>query len=70
MLPDIISLQIPQLDAVDAVPVADGCSNNDNYYTSGGSRSTCCCGCDKVAIQTNVRGTVPAVPRTSIGLTG
>ena len=27
--------------------IADGCSSNSNYYTSGQQRSTCCCDCDK-----------------------
>jgi hypothetical protein len=44
---DFITIQVPQLDLSDVVPIADGCSNNTNYYTQGGSRSTCCCGCDK-----------------------
>lgn len=47
MNPDVITIQVPQFDFSDIEPIADGCSNNSNYYTSGGQRSTCCCGCDK-----------------------
>lgn len=47
MNPDVITIQVPQVDFSDIEPIADGCSNNTNYYTSGGQRSTCCCGCDK-----------------------
>lgn len=48
---DFFSIQVPRLgtavsDQLEPV-IADGCSSNNNYYTSGISRGTCCCDCDK-----------------------
>jgi hypothetical protein len=47
MDPNVVIIQVPRLDCLDIEPIADGCSNNTNYYTSSASRATCCCSCDK-----------------------
>lgn len=50
---DVFSLNLPVTTEyampVDD-PIADGCSNNTNYFTDGIFRGTCCCGCDKAAL--------------------
>ena len=50
---DVFTVTIPKLDTSYAdpveLPIADGCSNNSNYFTDYGSRGTCCCSCDKAA---------------------
>ncbi len=51
---DFFSVAVPSFSAgtepTDPVIIADGCETNSNYYTEGGSRGTCCCGCDKQAM--------------------
>jgi len=50
---EMFSLNVPSLNAaatnVEEIQIADGCSNNSNYYTDNYSRGTCCCSCDKAA---------------------
>jgi len=53
---EVFTLSVPRLQALATssyadTDIADGCATNTNYYTSGGSRSTCCCGCDKAALE-------------------
>ena len=51
---DVFTLALPQTGAMskgfDPVVIADGCETNTNYYTSSGSRGTCCCSCDKQVV--------------------
>jgi len=48
---DVIEVTLPYVlrpeTSLSRVPIdtIEGCTNNDNYYTSGPSRSTCCCSC-------------------------
>ncbi len=51
---EFFTIEVPKVETsyADPVlsPVADGCSNNSNYYTDYGSRGTCCCNCDKAVV--------------------
>lgn len=45
---EFIAVTVPRVVAgATDVSVADGCTNNSNYYTDPNDRGTCCCSCDK-----------------------